>query len=81
MEKELANSYGCFQASVRYSQAFAAPYGKAATARCGAMVPQGRPKIAQRLIAGLGVGSQKVPQGRKNPRWAYRLPMSDRLAR
>ena len=29
--------------------------------------PAGRKRIAQRFIAGLGVGSQKVPQGRKNP--------------
>ena len=36
-------------------------------AGCRKVVPQGRPKIAQRFIAGLGVGSQKVPQGRKNP--------------
>jgi class 3 adenylate cyclase len=28
-------------------------------------VPQGRPRIAQRFIAGLGARSGKVPQGRK----------------
>src|SRR5882724_1266150 len=35
-----------------------------------ARVPQGRPKIAQRFIAGLRVGGPEVPQGRKNARWA-----------
>ena len=53
--------------SVEWSQGLAAHHGKAGAAGCGLIVPEGRPKIAQRFIAGPAADSQKVPQGRKNP--------------
>ena len=48
-------------------RAFVAHHGKTRAAGCRAVVPQGRPKIAQRLIAGPGVGRQKSPKGTKEP--------------
>ncbi len=55
--------------SVEWSRSFAPTEGPEPPGR-RARVPQGRPKIAQRFIAGLRVGGPEVPQGRKNARLA-----------